>query len=109
MSRCNWCRSTATPWWNPADAIQLARAERPHLIISDAGMQPGSGFDFIEMVKADPMVRDVPFIFLSTTDWDESDRAGGLALGATRYLRRPMESATLLSEIRRCLNEAGIG
>jgi two-component system, cell cycle response regulator len=94
---------------NPADAIRLARAERPHLIISDVGMQPGSGFDFIEMVKADPMLRDIPFIFLSATHWDERDRARGLALGATRYLRRPMESEALLSEIRRCLNEAGIG
>lgn len=92
---------------NPEDAIRLAKAERPQLIISDVGMQVGSGFDFIEMVKAEPELRAVPFLFLSATHWDEPARTRGLALGATRYLRRPIESETLLREIRRCLAESG--
>jgi two-component system cell cycle response regulator len=90
---------------NPDDAMRLAKTERPQLIISDVGMHVGSGFDFIEMVKADPELRAVPFLFLSATHWDESARARGLALGATRYLRRPIESETLLREIRDCLGE----
>lgn len=94
---------------NPDDAMRLARASRPQLIISDVGMQVGSGFDFIAMVKADAALRDVPFLFLSATHWDETSRARGLALGATRYLRRPIEPETLLREIRQCLDEdAGI-
>jgi two-component system, cell cycle response regulator len=92
---------------NPEDAMRLAKSERPQLIISDVGMQVGSGFDFIEMVKAEPELRAVPFLFLSATHWDETSRTRGLALGATRYLRRPIESETLLREIRRCLAESG--
>jgi len=86
-----------------AAALELARAERPDLIISDVGMREGSGFDFIAAVKSEPVLRDIPFLFLSATHWDESSRARGMALGAQRYLRRPLDTETLLAEIRRAL------
>jgi len=86
-----------------AEALQLARAERPNLIISDVGMPTGSGFDFIAEVKADAALSSIPFIFLSATHWDERARAQGMALGATRYLQRPIDSQTLLDEIRHSL------
>ena len=38
--------------------------------------QMGSGFDFIRRVKADAQLRDIPFIFLSSTHWDARLRAG---------------------------------
>jgi two-component system cell cycle response regulator len=91
---------------NPIAAWKLAKSSRPQLIISDVGMQIGSGFDFIASVKADLELRDVPFIFLSATHWDDAARTKGLALGAVRYLRRPIESEDLLHEIRRCLGES---
>jgi two-component system, cell cycle response regulator len=86
-----------------AEALRLARIHRPDLIISDVGMHEGSGFDFITEVKADPQLRDIPFLFLSATHWDDAQRARGLALGAANYLRRPIDSQLLLSEIRRVL------
>lgn len=91
--------TTATPH----DALQAARRRRPDLILSDVGMAEGSGFDFIREVKADPLLRDVPFVFLSSTHWDDSARQTGLRLGAVRYLLRPMEPTRLLAEIVACL------
>ncbi|SHN15143.1 response regulator [Rhizobacter sp. OV335] len=87
----------------PTHALRLAREHRPALILSDVGMSEGSGFDFIRTVKADLWLRDIPFIFLSSTHQDEASRALGLQLGALRYLQRPMESALLLAEIEACL------
>lgn len=87
----------------PAVALQLARAHGPDLIISDVGMQHGSGFDFITLVKSDPALREIPFIFLTSTHWDAESRTRGLALGAKRYLSRPIDSMVLLAEIRACL------
>jgi two-component system cell cycle response regulator len=87
----------------PSAALALARSERPDLIISDVGMREGSGFDFISAVKADAALRSIPFIFLSATHWDDAARERGMALGAERYLRRPLDSETLLAEIRRAL------
>jgi len=86
-----------------ASALVLARARVPDLIISDVGMTQGSGFDVIQAVKADPKLRDVPFIFLSATHWGEAWRERGLRLGAVRYLTRPMDPQLLLAEIRACI------
>lgn len=88
-----------------AQALQIAREHRPSLILSDVGMRHGSGFDFIRQVKADPQLRDIPFVFLSSTHWDEGSRQLGLTLGAARYLTRPMDLDVLLAEIRACLGE----
>jgi len=88
---------------NVAQAWEIAKQQAPALIISDVGMSEGSGFDFIRCVKADAQLRDIPFIFLSSTHWDETSKALGLQLGAFRYLQRPLESALLLAEIRACV------
>lgn len=87
----------------PGLALQMARERLPALIISDVGMSEGTGFDFIRSVKADPRLRDIPFIFLSSTHWNEASRQLGLELGAFRYLLRPLEPALLLAEIEACV------
>jgi two-component system cell cycle response regulator len=87
----------------PDQAVAAARQRRPDLIISDVGMRGGNGFDFIRRVKADPELRDIPFMFLSATHWQDDDRDTGLRLGAVRYLQRPMEPQRLLAEIVACL------
>ncbi|MFT3857840.1 MAG: response regulator [Aquabacterium sp.] len=84
-------------------ALSLARAHRPALIISDVGMRTGTGYDFIREVKADPLLRDAPFMFLTATHATEADRQRGLALGASRYLLRPIDMQDLLHEIEGCL------
>lgn len=63
------------------------------------------GLDFIRRVKADPELEGIPFIFLSSTHWNEASRKLGLELGAFRYLMRPLESSILLSEIQASLRE----
>lgn len=81
------------------EALQAARRRPPDLILSDVGMLEGSGFDFLRCVKEDESLRDIPFVFLSATYWEESYRETGLRLGAARYLVRPLEPALLLAEI----------
>jgi two-component system cell cycle response regulator len=88
-----------------AEALKLARETRPDLIISDLGMSDGSGFDFIQLVKADPQLAGVPFVFITSTHLDEGSRARGLALGAARFLFRPIEPQQLLDEVEACLAE----
>lgn len=86
-----------------AEALVVARERLPQLIISDVGMAEGDGFDFIAALKADPDLRHIPVLFLSSTHWDAQSRTRGLALGAVRYLRRPIDSDLLLGEIRSVL------
>ena len=84
-------------------ALALARQTPPDLIISDVRMAEGNGFDFIKAVRADPQLKHIPFIFVTSTHCDETSRAKGLALGAARFLFRPIEPQALLAEIEAVL------
>jgi two-component system, cell cycle response regulator len=88
---------------NISRALELARWERPDIIISDLHMPDGSGFDFIKIVKTDPVLWSVPFVFLSATAKQAADDQRGLGLGAIRFIRRPIEPQQLLAEIEACL------
>lgn len=84
-------------------ALTLIREHRPDIIVSDVCMPVGSGYELIEAVKADPELRDIPFVFLTSTAMTESERRKGLALGAVKYLFRPIEPKQLLAEIEECI------
>lgn len=84
-------------------ALSLARERAPDLILSDVCMPQGSGFELLVRVREDARLRDVPFVFLTSTATGEADRRRGLALGAQRYLRRPIEPEQLLREVESVL------
>lgn len=87
------------------EALTLARQAPPDLMLSDIHMLEGSGFDFIKTVKADPQLTDIPFVFITSTYIDSENRVKGMALGAARFLVRPIEPQVLLDEIQSCLRE----
>ncbi len=89
------------------DGLALARADSCDLILSDVCMSGGSGYDFLQAVKQDPSLRPVPFVLITSSMIEEKARIKGLALGATRFLCRPIEPELLLAEIRACLAERG--
>jgi two-component system, cell cycle response regulator len=90
---------------NINQALELARWEHPDIIISDLHMPDGNGFDFVKIVKADPVLQSVPFVFLSATARKAADYQRGLELGAVRFIRRPIEPQQLLAEIEDCLRQ----
>lgn len=89
-----------------AAGLHLAREQRPHAILSDVQIGDGSGFDFLTAAKADPLLRDIPFILNTSTNCSEAARTRGLALGAARFLFRPIEPAALVAELEACLAAA---
>ena len=90
-----------------ADSVANAMAQlatmTPDLILSDLHMPGENGFNFIRRVKDDPRLAALPFVFISSSVWGESDRETALALGVTRFLLRPIEPPSLIDEIARCL------
>ncbi len=86
----------------------LARAltEPCDLILSDVCMSGGTGYEFIQAVRADSRLRAMPFVLITSTMLDEKDRAKGLALGANRFIFRPIEPEVFLAEIVAALREA---
>ncbi len=85
------------------EAMALARKHRPALIVSDVNMHEGSGYQLVEALKTDHRLKGVPVILITSTYSDEASRRKGLALGAARFLFRPIDSLKLLGEIEDCL------
>jgi two-component system, cell cycle response regulator len=86
-----------------AGALVLARRLRPDLVVSDVHMRDGSGYELCQALKADQDLKNIPLILMTSTYHDEAARQKGLALGATRFLFRPLDSLRLLGEIEDCL------
>lgn len=83
-------------------ALELAKAKRPALVILDL-MLPGiDGSDVCRILKADPKTRAIPIIML-TAKSEESDVVAGLEVGAHDYITKPFSSKVLVARVRRVL------
>jgi CheY-like chemotaxis protein len=78
-----------------ASALQLARLLQPQLITLDVMLPDLDGFDVIQVLRNDPLTRDLPVLFVSATS--ERDRA--LALGGSAFITKPFTSDELISQI----------
>jgi len=79
--------------------LQLARDERPNVIITDVGLPDGSGLDFLLELKADPHLGDTPVVVITSTHAEAAIRNEALRRGAARFLIRPLDAPRVLSEI----------
>ena len=84
------------------DALELARRERPTLVILDL-MLPGiSGFEVLARMRSDERTRDIAVLML-TARRDEPDRIEGLSLGADDYLTKPFSPQELVLRVKAIL------
>ena len=81
-------------------ALALARARQtlPNLILSDIMMPGMDGFELLQALRADPLTRAIPVIFLSARAGEES-RIEGLSAGADDYLIKPFSARELLARV----------
>ena len=86
-----------------ADALEQARAHQPDLIVSDLHMPDRSGFDLIRAVKAEPQLRQIKILIHSATVMSQKDEREALALGALKFLNRPIDPQSVLAAIEECL------
>ncbi len=84
------------------EALKVLPRFRFSLIITDINMPDINGLELINFVKKNPHYRATPLIIV-TTEGREVDRARGLALGASEYIIKPFEPATLTEMVRRYL------
>ncbi|MCD9018198.1 response regulator [Parachryseolinea silvisoli] len=73
---------------NGQEALDTLAHTIPDLVITDLLMPVMDGYSFIEHIKADAQLRDIPVVvFSAKPDDDSQDKA--LALGAVRFIRKP--------------------
>lgn len=78
------------------EALDVARAERPDLVVLDI-MLPG--MDGLDVCRALRVESTVPIIMLSAKG-EEFDRVLGLEIGADDYLTKPFAMRELLARVR---------
>ena len=82
--------------------LELARSDRPDLVLTDLVMPYADGFDVLRCMKADPELEMIPVIVLSMKD-KERDIVRGLEMGAEDYVVKPFHALELLARISKAL------
>jgi response regulator RpfG family c-di-GMP phosphodiesterase len=72
-------------------ALAKLRRRTPDLILSDVRMPVMNGFDLFEMIKRDPKLRGIPYVFMSSLD-DYDAKNTARKLGADGYVEKPWDS-----------------
>lgn len=83
----------------PAGLRAAVEEPRPDLILLDVNMPGMDGYEVCRRLKADPLTRDIPLMFL-TARADRDDEQQGLALGAVDYLGKPVSPPIVLARVR---------
>ncbi|HEX5868076.1 MAG TPA: response regulator, partial [Beijerinckiaceae bacterium] len=84
-----------------ADALPLAKAVQPDLIILDVIVPSQEGLQALSRVKADPQLRQCPVVILTTVDEPHS----ATALGAADFLLKPLDRKALCTALHRFRRE----
>src|SRR3979411_3377450 len=85
---------------NGTEALELARAEKPDLVLLDVDMGPGpNGFEVCRQLKSEPGTKDIPVVMLTAHE-SESDKKTRCSVGATQYLTKPFGPLELIDTIR---------
>ena len=89
---------------NGEEGIAKARSERPDLILMDISIPIIDGWEATQVLKHDPVTRDIPIIAL-TAHALASDREKAMEVGCDGYLAKPCEPRAVVAEVQRFLGK----
>ena len=81
-----------------AAALQKLRAKGYGLVISDWNMEPMSGMQLLQEVRADTALKEMPFIMITAESKTENVVAAKQA-GVSNYIVKPFNAATLKNKL----------
>ncbi len=84
---------------NGRQAMQSAVEDPPDLILSDVMMPELDGFGLLKEVRANPLTKSIPVVFLSARAGEEAS-AEGREAGADDYIVKPFTARELLARLR---------
>ena len=79
-------------------ALNKMRGKKYGLVISDWNMEPMTGYDLLQMVRADKTLAETPFIMITAESKTENVLAAKRA-GVSNYIVKPFNAQTLKSKI----------
>lgn len=84
------------------EGLQLARRHRPDLFILDIMMPGVDGYQVCRQIRGDPLLKDLPVLFLTAKAKDE-DKIEGFRAGADDYLVKPFNMQELELRVKAIL------
>ena len=79
--------------------VELARSERPDLILMDIQLPVLDGYEATRQIKADPALRRIPIIAVTSYALS-GDEAKTRAAGCDGYVAKPFSPRQLLQKVR---------
>ncbi len=81
-----------------SQALQKLRDKDFKLVISDWNMEPMSGLQLLQEVRADAKLKEIPFIMITAESKSENVIAAKQA-GVNNYIVKPFNAATLKQKL----------
>ena len=88
------------------EALEMARVERPNLIISDILMPTMDGYEFVWQLRTDPSIANTAFFFYTTNYRQREALAIAQACGVSHLLVKPCDPADILRTVATVLHDS---
>ena len=93
-------KSVVFPATNGKDGFKLAVLEDPDVILLDIVMPGMDGFEVCRRLKHDPVLCDIPVVFITALKGDKETRIKALYSGVEAFLSKPIDESELTAQIR---------
>ncbi|MGE5893214.1 MAG: response regulator [bacterium] len=84
------------------DALAKLAAGRIHMVIADLNMPNLDGIELIREIRANPILKFIPIIML-TTESQEGKKQEGRQAGATGWIVKPFKPEQLIAVVKKVL------
>ncbi len=82
-----------------AEALEICRRQVPDLVLLDVSMPDLDGLEVCRQLKADPLLQDVPVIFVTAGNTPEEE-SRGFAAGAVDFITKPVNPVVVRARVR---------
>ncbi len=93
------CGYKVRPVSNGAAALEAARANPPELILLDITMPGMDGYEVCQRLKADPLLCDIPVLFISALS-DTLDKVRAFGVGGLDYITKPFQCEEVQARVK---------
>ena len=93
-------KAVVFPATNGKDGFKLAILEDPDVILLDIVMPGMDGFEVCRRLKHDPVLCDIPVVFITALKGDKETRIKALYSGVEAFLSKPIDEIELTAQIR---------
>jgi len=92
---------------NGKEGLELVRAVRPDVVVTDVMMPVMSGLELCKAIKSNPDTAGIP-VLLVTSKAEREMKIAGLEDGADDYVTKPFHARELLARLRSFIRLAGL-